>query len=78
MLLLAVGFVCRVGHPEEFRYLENDEHPPKIGRFDREDLSWLVATSHQSGFYLAYARCGKMGNRHPLPILPRSNRIWRR
>lgn len=59
MLLLAGEFVCRVSHPEEFRYLENDEHRQEIDEFVGKISRRLVATSHQSGFYLAYARCGE-------------------
>lgn len=58
-LLLTGEFVCHVSHPEEFRFIEDDAHRQEIDQFVGKIGRRLAATSHRSGFYLAYARCGE-------------------
>lgn len=58
-LLLAGEFVCHVSHPEEFQFLEYAGNQQDIDTFVGKIGRRLATTSHQSGFYLAYARCGE-------------------
>lgn len=58
-LLLAGEFICLVRHPEEFRYLEDESCRQEIDAFVGKIGRRLAVTSHQSGFYLAYARFGE-------------------
>ena len=59
MLLLAGEFICRVSHPQEYRHLEDEGHRQEINDFCARIGRCVIPTSHQSGFYLAYARCGE-------------------
>ncbi len=58
-LLFAGEFICHVSHPEEFLYLEDESKRQEIDQFVGKIGRRLAATSHQSGFYLAHARCGE-------------------
>lgn len=59
MLLLAGEFICKVSHPEEFRSLEREDERREIDRYLSRIGRRLAQTRHQSGYYLAFVRCGE-------------------
>ena len=59
MLLLAGEFICKVSHPEEFRFLEREDERREIDRYLSRVGRRLAQTRHQSGYYLAFVRCGE-------------------
>lgn len=58
MALLAGEFICRISHPDLFRFLDIPENRDDVNAYLDKIGRKLSATSHQSGYYLAFVRCG--------------------
>jgi len=58
LLLLAGEFICKVSHPEEFRFLDRDDERASLDQYLMRIGRRLAQTAHHSGYYLAFARCG--------------------
>lgn len=57
-LLLAGEFICKVSHPDEFRFLEREQERADVSSYLGRIHRRLAQTPHQSGYYLAFARIG--------------------
>jgi hypothetical protein len=58
-LLLSGEFICKVSHPEAFRFLSNDNEFLEVDNYLSKLGRRLARTSHESGFYLAFSHCGE-------------------
>jgi len=61
-LLLSGEFICKVSHPDEYRLLEREDERVAVDNYLTRIGRRLAQTSHQSGYYLAFARCGEEEN----------------
>jgi hypothetical protein len=58
-LLLAGEFICRVSHPDEYRFLEREDDRVAVDNYLAKIDRRLAQTAHHSGYYLAFTRCGE-------------------
>ena len=59
LLLLSGEFICRISHPEAFKFLESEEERNDVDGYFSRIGRRLARTAHQSGYYLAFGRCGE-------------------
>ena len=58
MALLAGEFICRVSHPDLFRFLDDPDHQHEVNAYLEKIGRKMGSTSHQTGYYLTFVRCG--------------------
>jgi len=59
LLLLSGDFICKVSHPDAFKFLEREEERAEVDRYLSRIGRRLARTSHQAGYYLTFIRVGE-------------------